>query len=183
MLKFIMHPRCGIICRQLLPALLTAVVATLAACAHSAPPSLADFTDQVIEPLAARVAEEKYLSTRGSIIAAGTPTRSYALLEQVPWLGSLMLWGAKSKKTQLETDLAWLETRRVPLKKELRELYVARTMRTSDGFEFCAEGIMRCYRIVDGARFSRLDEDPVPCEQTELHTLDRPGYAGRPVTH
>lgn len=150
----------------------------LSSCAHISPQaSLGDFTDQVIEPLASRMAEETFMAKRAAVIAAHTPEASFAtvtsLLGEVPMLGRFIQWGTHVRKTQLDADLAWLETRRLPLKQELRDLFVARTVKTDEGFAFCADGKQRRYRSIEGTRFSRLEDGAGPCELTQLHSLRR----------
>ncbi len=152
---------------------------SLHACAHQASPkaTIWDFTDDVIEPLAGRMAEDKFMAKRAAVIAAHTPRPSRAtaknLLGVVPMLGTLFALEDKTQKVRLDAELAWLETRRLPLKQELRDLLVARTVRTDDGFAFCADGRQRRYRIIDGVRFSRMEDGSEVCEVTELHSLTR----------
>ena len=153
-------------------------LALLSACAHVASQaSLGDFTDQVIEPLASRMADETFMAKRAAMIAAQTPGTSFAtvtsLLGEVPMFGRWIQWGSHIRKAQLEADLAWLETRRLPLKEELRDLFVARTVRTDEGFAFCADGKQRRYRSIEGVRFSRLEDGSGPCELTQLKSLRR----------
>jgi len=151
----------------------------LSSCTHVSPhASLGDFTDQVIEPLASRMADEVFMEKRAALIAAHIPEASFAtvtsLLVEVPMVGRWIQWGTQVRKTQLEADLAWLETRRLPLKQELRDLFVARTVKTDEGFAFCADGKQRRYQIIEGARFSRLEDGSGPCDLTKLHSLRRP---------
>ena len=99
---------------------------TLASCAHpsaqtpaAARASIGDFTDYVLEPLALRVADEKIIEAGARLKLARTPkgnVQSLAnLLQDVPWIGTLLNFRTVSQKAHLEEDLAWLETRRIQI--------------------------------------------------------------------
>lgn len=143
-----------------------------------APPraSVGDFTDHVLEPLALRVADEKISETRAALRLEQTQdTMQHVadLLYEVPWIGKLLSVRNLSQKAHLEEDVAWLETRRMPLKRELLDLFVDRTTHEGDTFTFCVDGVQRRYQAIDVNRFSRLADGIGPCEMTELHSLQK----------
>ncbi|HEU4502908.1 MAG TPA: hypothetical protein VFR82_14750, partial [Nitrospira sp.] len=76
-----------------------------------------------------------------------------------------------TQKAQLEEDLAWLETRRIPLKRELLDLFVSRTTYEEQTFTFCVDGVQRRYQALDTNRFTRLSDGPGPCEPMEFSSL------------
>lgn len=150
----------------------------LVSCAHAGPrASIGDFTDQILEPLALRVADEKILEAGAEMKSAQTPKASVqtmtSLLTGVPWVGSLLNLGTASRKAHLEEDLAWLETRRIPLKRELLDLFIVRTSREGETFIFCVNGVQRRYQSIDTNRFTRLPDGPGPCESTRLQSLNK----------
>jgi hypothetical protein len=154
----------------------------LASCQHSSPPSLpsaslGDFTDQVLEPLAVRLADEKIIQDRADSIARFTPKASERgvqdLLTGIPYVGKLLEYGESTRKAELEEELAWLETRRIPLKREILDLFVSRTVPTNAGFSVCVEGRQRQYKLTEGGRFTRLADGSERCDTTELKTLKR----------
>ena len=147
-------------------------------CVHVMPhASLGDFSDQVLEPAAARLADEKILEIQALMKAEQAPTVPVqtlaSLLQELPWVGRLMNVGAASQKARLEQDLLWLETRRVPLRRELLSLFESRAEHSEGTFSFCISGIQRRYQAIEGGRFTRLPDGPVRCETTPLHTLER----------
>jgi hypothetical protein len=154
----------------------------LASCAHSftQPPvaahaSVGDFTDYVLEPLALRVADEKIMEASAGLKLARTPkgpVQSVAgLLQDVPWVGRLLNFSTASQKARLEEDLAWLETRRLPLKRELLDVFVSQTTHDDDTFTVCIDRIERRYQALDLNRFTRLPDGPGPCEPLQLNSL------------
>ncbi len=79
------------------------------------------------------------------------------------------------RRAQYEETLAWLETRRLPLKRELLDLLLKRTVTTTEGFSACVEGKQRRYQAEAGGRFTRLADGPNPCETTQLQSFKRDG--------
>lgn len=151
---------------------------TLASCAHALPrASIGDFTDQILEPLALRVADEKISVVSADMKSARTPKASTqtmaSLLTELPWVGRLLSFGTVSRKAHLDEDLVWLETRRIPLKRELLELFVLRTTQEGETFTLCADGVQRRYQAIDPSRFTRLPDGPGPCESTPLRSLKK----------
>lgn len=157
------------------------ICGVLGACAHSLAQnhraSIGDFTDHVLEPLALRVADEKISEASAQLKVEYTPKASVhtvaSLLYDIPWIGKLLSVANVSRKAQLEEDLAWLDTRRVPLKRELLDLFVSRTTYENDTFMLCVDGIQRRYEALDTNRFTRLVDGPGPCELTQLHSLKK----------
>ena len=156
--------------------------ALLGACANpflqpSPRASVGDFTDHVLESLALRLADEK-ISEAGSAMKLEhlpkAPVQAVVdLLDDIPWVGKLLSVRNVSQKARLEEDLAWLETRRIPLKRELLDLFVARTTSEGDVFSVCVEGVERRYHALDITRFTRLPDGIGPCELTQLNSLKR----------
>jgi len=151
----------------------------LAACANltqtTPRASVGDFTDHVLEPLALRVADEKLTEAGAALRYEHTPKAMVqtvaGLLHEVPWVGKLAGFMSVSQKAQLEEDLAWLETRRIPLKRELLNLFVSRTTYENDTFRVCINGVERRYQALDINRFTRLPDGPGPCVPTQLVSL------------
>ena len=157
---------------------LTLLFAGVLGCTHATPQaSLGDFSDQVLEPLAARLADEKLLEVEALVKAEQTPDVSMqtfaSLLQELPWVGKLMNIGTASQKARLEQDLAWLETRRIPLRHEMIALFESRTQQSQDTFSFCISGVQRRYQALEVGRFTRLTDGPGPCETTKLQTLSK----------
>jgi hypothetical protein len=154
----------------------------LGACANPLTPaippaSLGDFTDHVLEPLALRVADEKITEASAALKLERTPKATFqtvaSLLDDVPWVGKLLNFTNVSRKAQLEEDLVWLETRRIPLKRELLTLFVSGTTHTDDIFVICVDGVQRRYQALDINRFTRLVDGPGPCELRPLLSLKK----------
>jgi len=154
----------------------------LASCANPLTPtipraSVGDLSDYVLEPLALRVADEKISEASAELKLAHTPKATMqtvaSLLNEVPWIGRLLNFRNVSQKAELEEDLAWLETRRIPLKRELLDLFVSRTTQEEEMFIFCVDGVQRRYRALDTNRFTRLPDGPGPCEPIQLYSLKK----------
>lgn len=151
----------------------------LASCAHAVPPaspaSIGDFTDQILEPLALRVADEKIIEAGAELRLAHTPKASTqtmaGLLNELPWIGKLLNFSSVSQRARLDEQLAWLETRRMPLKRELLDLFVSRTTRDDDIFSFCINGHERRYQAINAGRFTRLPDGSGPCDIIPLYSL------------
>ena len=139
--------------------------------------SIGDFTDQVLEPLAARLADEKIIEKTALIRAAQTPAASHqtiaAVLQELPWIGKMFTVVNTTRQAYLEQDLAWLETRRIPLRHELLSIFRSRTQQDGNAFAFCVNGVERRYQAIEQGRFSRLDDGSGPCETTPLQSLKR----------
>ena len=154
----------------------------LGACANPLTPatphaSIGDFTDHVLEPLAVRIADEKIIEAGGAIRVEHTPKATFqtvaGLLYDVPWIGKLLNFTKVSEKAQLEEELAWLETRRIPLKRELLQQLVSGTSHEDQRFTVCVDGVQRRYQALDVNRFSRLLDGSEPCEPARLQSLRR----------
>jgi hypothetical protein len=153
----------------------------LGACASPLAPtvpraSVGDFTDHVLEPLALRVADEKIIEAGAGLRFEQTQDTMHTvanLLYEVPWIGKLLSVRNVSQKAHLEEDLAWLETRRIALKRELLDLFAARTIHEGETFAFCVDGVQRRYQAIDTNRFTRLADGSGPCELKQLHSLKK----------
>ena len=139
--------------------------------------SIGDFTDYVLEPLALRVADEKIMEASAGLKLArapkGTVQSVAGLLQDVPWIGPLLSFSTASQKAHLEEDLAWLETRRLPLKRELLDAFVAQTNHDEDTFTTCIDAVQRRYQALDINRFTRLPDGSGPCEALQLSSLKK----------
>jgi hypothetical protein len=128
-----------------------------------------------LEPLALRVADEKIMEASAGLKLARSPkgtVQSVAgLLHDIPWIGPLLNFSTGSQKAHLEEDLAWLETRRLPLKRELLDVFVSRTTHDEDMFAVCIDRVERRYQALDINRFTRLPDGPGPCEPLQLNSL------------
>src|SRR5215217_2956181 len=152
---------------------LTLILAGVLGCTHATPrASIGDFSDQVLQPLGARLADEKVLELQSLVKAEQTPNVPLqtlaSLLQELPWVGKLVNIGTASQRARLEQDLAWLETRRVPLRHELIALFESRTEQSQDTFSFCLSGVQRRYQALEVGRFTRLTDGPGHCETTKL---------------
>ena len=161
----------------------------LASCGHSrtqvpaavqAPPahaSVGDFTDYVLEPLALRLADEKIMEASAGMKYAQAPKGAMqsvaGLLQDVPWIGRILNFTNVSQKAHLEEDLAWLETRRLPLKRELLDAFVSDTSHDEDTFTTCIDGVQRRYQALDINRFTRLPDGSGPCAPLQLYSLKK----------
>ena len=161
----------------------------LASCGHSrtqvpvagqTPPahaSVGDFTDYVLEPLALRVADEKIMEASASLKLAQKPKGAVqsvaSMLQDVPWIGMILNFTTGSQKARLEEDLAWLETRRLPVKRELLDAFVAQTSHEEDTFSTCVDGVQRRYQALDINRFTRLPDGPGPCAPFQVYSLKK----------
>jgi hypothetical protein len=154
----------------------------LGACTHSLTTtipyaSIGDFTDHVLEPLALRIADEKIIEAGGALRLDHTPKATYqtvaGLLYDLPWIGKLLNFTNVSRKAQLEEELAWLETRRIPLKRELLTLFVSATTHVDQIFVVCVDGVQRRYQALDVNRFTRLLDGPGACKPTPLLSLKK----------
>jgi hypothetical protein len=154
----------------------------LGACTHSLTTtiphaSIGDFTDHVLEPLALRIADEKIIEAGGALRLEHTPKATFqtvaGLLYDVPWIGKLLNFAKVSEKAQLEEELAWLESRRIPLKRELLQQLVSGTSHEDQRFTVCVDGVQRRYEALDVNRFTRLLDGPEPCEPARLQSLKR----------
>jgi hypothetical protein len=96
-----------------------------------------------------------------------------SLLYEVPWIGKLLNFRNVSQKAQLEEDLVWLETRRIPLKRELLNLFVSGTTYEDETFTVCIDRVQRRYHALDPNRFTRLVDGTGPCDATELKSLTK----------
>lgn len=172
----------------------------LTACAHTPPaPSLGDFTDVILTPLAVQHADESIIEIKAKLGqmyqarlrqltgAQLTPTEELVLkgLSSVLFgpggaVGSSVLFGvlrSNGQRAMADTEaeyqdwLIWLDTRRAPLKADLLALYIKRTKPTGTGFSVCIDGQERRYEQVDIRRYSRVEDGPGPCERIRLGTL------------
>lgn len=155
---------------------------TLVSCAnpltHTIPrASIGDFTDHVLEPLALRVADEKISEASAALKLEHTPEATMqtvaSLLYEIPYIGKLLNFRNVTEKAQLDRKLIWLETRRIPLKRELLDLFVSGTTYDEQTFTFCLDGVQRRYQALDTNRFTRLPDGPGPCGSMQVRSLNK----------
>ena len=139
--------------------------------------SVGDFTDYVLEPLALRIADEKIMEASADLKLAQKPKGAVqsvaSMLQDVPWIGMILNFTKGSQKAHLEEDLAWLETRRLPVKRELLDAFVAQTSHEEDTFTTCVDGVQRRYQALDINRFTRLPDGPGPCAPFQVYSLKK----------
>lgn len=158
-------------------------------------PSKAAFTEQVLEPLAAKQAGEHikhaqanavHLTAKwkkehppgggiGSLIAGLVGGSVASGLGIPPPLGAAAgqaLAGSlrDDPDAALAEMLAWAETRRLPVTAKYLSLFDGRLQESSDGFSVCMGGKERRYARQVG--FPRLDDGPGPCEITKISLKD-----------
>ena len=153
-------------------------VLLLIACSAPPPlPSRAAFSEQIIAPLAEkragemieawkadarlRVARNAVAGWNVDVLSLGS---DYLALGTGAVLSSLNV----NPNQQLEEYVAWLETRRQPLKAKLITLYESRIQEHDAGkvFAVCADGKERRYDRRPG--FPRLDDGPGPCPTVQV---------------
>ena len=144
-------------------------------------PIKGDFIDQVLEPLSMRLAEEKYAQTLADVnhrCAADASKETLPLgadkaLKVLPWLGDIVKAGEEKLEREKQKHLAWLETRRIPLKQEILNTLVTQTDQTGSDFTVCVDGQKRHYTGLKDGRFTRL-EDEGSCAVLEPGSLTLP---------
>lgn len=160
--------------------------ATLLGCGHppsarsviepSGPvPSKAAFSEQVLYPLAKQTAHDiiehkKATSRLDDMRNPDDQAILGAIGGAVPMLG--VLFGATDEhdRATLERNLAWLDSRRLPLKKELIGLWESRIELTGTGYAVCVDGKKRVYQSSKN-RWVRLDDLPHECPRVEFQSL------------
>jgi hypothetical protein len=151
---------------------LAAMTLFLVSCASTSPrPSLpvGEFYDQVLDPLAGKIADERIDHELAGMQQNGSSLGTIGSLINAPIaiLGAgLDFW----RQASTQEKRAALESRRLPLKKELLALFESRTKETADGYSVCVEGIERRYSV-KGERFVREANGSGPCESALIYTL------------
>lgn len=145
------------------------------ACTLSSPPSIlpiGEFIDQVLNPLSDTLASDYLDKAKADLRHTRTPD---------PLSGSVLgLLDAASgglastaNRADIERSLMYLESRRLPLKRELLDLFTQRTREAEGIYAVCVEGKERRYDG-RGTRFLRLVDGPGPCDMTPLQSLTPP---------
>lgn len=162
----------------------------LAGCAHTNPvpscecvcttptPTKGDFIDQVLEPLSMRLAEEKYAQTRADAnhrcaVQASEGGLAMDAAKALPGLRDIARVGEEKLERAKQEHLAWLETRRIPLKQGILNTLVTQTEQTDSDFTVCVDGRKRHYTGLKNGRFTRLDDEG-SCAVPELGNLTLP---------
>ena len=138
-------------------------------------PSKAAFSEQVLHPLAKQTAYEIIEHKKATIRFTETKDpNDQALLGAisgaVPMLGVLFGATEEHDKATLERQLAWLDSRRLPLKKELIGLWESRIEPMPTGYTVCVDGKKRVYQAAKN-RWIRLNDLPHDCPRVEFQSL------------
>lgn len=141
----------------------------LAGCASASPiPPVGVFSDQVLDPLSTKLANERIDAALGQV---QSPTGLSAVLAFLGPKGALLGGGLDWwSQASAQERRAEIEARRLPLKKEILGLLESRVRPTSDGYAVCVEGTERRYSLAAGA-FQREANGPGPCETVEVRTF------------
>ncbi|MBI5853748.1 MAG: hypothetical protein HZB35_00620 [Nitrospirae bacterium] len=138
-------------------------------------PSKAAFSEQVLYPLAKQTAHEiiEHKKATYRLDEMRNPDDQAilgAIGGAVPMLG--VLFGATDEhdRATLERNLAWLDSRRLPLKKELIGLWESRIESTGTGYAVCVDGKKRVYQNSKN-HWVRLDDLPHDCPRVEFQSL------------
>lgn len=172
-----------------------------AGCA-SAPtkPSIEEFTQQVLFPLANQKSDEvielakanlteTYLEQERQIREKAPKPASDLLLRGFGFVfGGVGSLGAEAvinmdnqrrkeeannRKAEYEEHLLWLDTRKIPTRNEILQIFKERTTETDFGFSVCVSGKEFLYEIRDG-RFIKVGEGDSSCPSTEVQSIKRP---------
>jgi hypothetical protein len=138
-------------------------------------PSKAAFSEEVLHPLAKQTANEIIEHKKATIRLSETKDpKDQAILGAisgaVPMLGVLFGATEEHDKASLERQLAWLDSRRLPLKKELIGLWESRIEPTATGYAVCVDGKKRVYQA-NRNRWIRLNDLPYDCPRVEFKSL------------
>jgi hypothetical protein len=138
-------------------------------------PSKAAFSEQVLHPLAKQMASEIIEHKKATVRLAETKNPDDqailgAISGAVPMLGVLFGATEEHEKAALERQLAWLDSRRLPLKKELIGLWEARIEPTPTGYAVCVDGRKRVYQAGKN-RWVRLNDASHDCPHVEFQSL------------
>jgi len=168
-----------------------AVALFLPACATTPLPSKAAFSEQILDPLAAKFTDETLQNGRAAVgvyivkwkkenqRGSSVPLLSTigGLLGNAPGaaigatLGHALDSAPKDDPDAMQAAaFAWLETRRSPYKEKVLTLWDGRIQETTDYFAVCIKGKERRYQRTAG--FPRLDDGPGPCQTTTLTLND-----------
>lgn len=150
---------------------------------------IGDFIDEIISPLAGQMSDDgiTHLKYKLGYLFAKTERQGlqktsgdldvlFYRMFDLAALGSGTLIEEMGKDKDMKDTrvreaiykelLAWLDTRRFPLKKELIEIYTTATAKTGTGYTVCVEGKDRRYEFSEG-RFHRLADSAIPCTPIE----------------
>jgi hypothetical protein len=91
------------------------------------------------------------------------------LLRQVPGVPQLFSADDLAREAKLQRDLAWLDSRALPLQKEIRNILIKRTASANGGFTICLEGNLRTYKPRhSGVGFTHVSDEPMVCDKVDL---------------
>ena len=134
---------------------------------------IGEFYNHVLDPLAGTLADERITQAKAEVSSKKVSPVLATLLGSLfaPGAGSAIGGGlAALNNSSIEQQLAMLDTRRLPLKHELLQLFIGRTKTEGEHYRVCVEGVERVYAVQDG-HFVRLANGPGPCEVTTLTSL------------
>jgi hypothetical protein len=126
-----------------------------------------EFIDQVLDPLAGTIADERIQHAQAELNAGQLSPSLLSLLgltlgSQGSGLGDGF---ARLQNSSIEQVSAYLDAQRHPLKKEVLALFTKRAKSIGDQYSVCVEGAERGYGVMDG-KFLRLADGPGPCDTT-----------------
>lgn len=134
---------------------------------------IGEFYDQVLDPLAEKGAAERIDQAKAEVGSQKISPLVAAFIGSLlaPGTGHALGGGlAALNNSSIEQQLTLLDTRRLPLKHELLQLFIGRTKTEGEHYRVCVEGVERVYAVQDG-HFVRLANGPGPCEVTALTSL------------
>jgi|CXWL01.1.fsa_nt_gi hypothetical protein len=135
-----------------------------------------EFVDQVLDPLSGKIADEHIQQAQADLKAGQLSPVLLTLLGSAFGPGGTVAGAglANLQTATIDQKSAQLDTRRLPLKKELLALFTSRAKAESDHYSVCVEGAERRYGVQSG-KFVRLADGQGPCEVTALKTLAKGG--------
>ncbi|MDP1769702.1 MAG: hypothetical protein Q8L74_13005 [Nitrospirota bacterium] len=156
---------------------------------QSAGVSIGEFVDQVLSPLAEQLSNESMTHFKFKLTHLYAKSERQGLQKPSGDLDALFyrmfdfaapgsglaleelskdkdINDSRVREALFQEMLAWLDTRRLPLKRELLDLYAAATVKNESGYSLCVEGRARRYEFSDG-RFHRLADGAKPCSPIE----------------
>lgn len=150
------------------PLVFVFLCSSCAAFTTSSPP-IGEFFDQVLDPLAAKIANERIEQAQAELKSGQISTGLAGLLGLAPPYGPIAGGLIALNNANVDAQATALDARRLPLKNELLKLFESRAKATTDGYAVCVEGVERRYRVQDG-KFLRGENGPGPCETVQVVT-------------
>jgi len=126
--------------------------ATIPPVSHSPALPFGEFVDQVLDPLAGTMADERIHRAQAELNAGEISPSLLAMLGvALDPQGSVLGDGfARLKNSSMEQESAYLDAQRHPLKKEVLALLTKRAKSVGDQYSVCVEQAERRYGVLDG---------------------------------